>query len=192
MTSDGRIARLGPATEDLEIAILAGGVSERMGRDKLALRIGRRTTLGHVRALAASLGMPTRVIRRDLVPRCGPIGGIYTALKRARKKTILILSGDMPFVSAEFVDQLIGSLRVRDRAAFSQSDRGYGFPAVLRAEALTSVEFQMAAARRSIQALAGALGARGYRPPARLEEDLFNLNNPADWDAARAIWSRRK
>ena len=192
MTGDERFSRLPPAMGDFEIAILAGGLSERMGRDKLALRIGRRTSLGHVRALAASLGVPTRVIRRDLVPRCGPIGGIYTALKRARKKTLLILSGDMPFVSGEFVGELLASLREGDRAAFARSDSGYGFPAVLRVEALATVESQMAAGKRSIQALAGALAARGYRPPARLEEDLFNLNTPADWEAARVIWSRRK
>lgn len=192
MTADDRNILPRRSLGELEIAILAGGLSERMGGDKLRLRIGRRTTLGHVRALAGALGQPTRLIRRDLVPRCGPIGGIYTALKRARKKTILILSGDMPFVSMEFVEKLVGSLRECDRAAFARSEAGFGFPAIVRAEGLAAVESQMARGKRSIQALAGALGARGYRPPAALAEDLFNLNTPADWEAAQTIWSRRK
>lgn len=192
MTTDGNKIRSNGSDDELEIAILAGGLSERMGRDKLALRIGRRTMLGHVRALAGASGHPMRLIRRDLVPRCGPIGGIYTALKRASKKTILILSGDMPFVSSGFVDGLVGSLWIKDRAVFALSDRGFGFPAVLRSEALAAVESQMACGKYSIQALAGTLGARGYRPPAALAEDLFNLNTPADWEAAQAIWSRRK
>lgn len=192
MTADDGKNLPGLAGNELEIAILAGGLSERMGKDKLGLRLGRRTTLGHVRALARELGRPTRLIRRDLVPRCGPMGGIYTALKRARKTSLLILSGDMPFVCREFVEGLVGSLRVCDRAVFALSDAGYGFPAVLKTGALVEVESQMACGMHSIQALAGALGARGYRPKAALMEGLFNLNTPADWEAAQAIWRRRK
>ena len=55
-----------------------------MGRDKSLVQLGRRTLLQHVRTAARSLGVPVRVIRRDSVPRCGPLGGIYTGLKRTR------------------------------------------------------------------------------------------------------------
>lgn len=168
-----------------EIAILAGGLSERMGRDKLRLRIGRRTTLGHVRALAKSLELPARVIRKDLVPRCGPIGGIYTALKQARKPAVLILSGDMPFVSREFVERMIEATRSRDTAIFAHGERGFGFPALMTTEALPVIESQIADGKRSIQALTRALNARGFSPPRRLEQDLFNVNTPKDLEAAR-------
>jgi molybdopterin-guanine dinucleotide biosynthesis protein A len=173
------------STGDAEIAILAGGLSERMGADKLRLRLGRRTTLGHVRALAKSLDLPTRVIHKDLVPRCGPIGGIYTALKKARKPAVLILSGDMPFVSRELVERLIDAARVRDQAVFAHSEPGFGFPALLRVESLPVVESQIANGKRSIQALARTLNARAFTPPIRLAGDLFNLNTPEDLEAAR-------
>src|SRR5262245_53027899 len=62
-------------------AILAGGRSSRMGRDKSRLRVGRRTMLTHAKQAAQALGLPVRVIRRDIVPRCGPLGGVLTALK---------------------------------------------------------------------------------------------------------------
>ena len=42
----------------IEAIILAGGRSRRMGGDKARLRLGRRTLLGHARALAAALGLP--------------------------------------------------------------------------------------------------------------------------------------
>jgi hypothetical protein len=69
---------------ECEICILAGGLSSRMGRNKAALRIGRRTLLGVVRDNARRLDLPVRVIRRDLVPRCGPLGGICPAPKTPR------------------------------------------------------------------------------------------------------------
>ena len=86
-----------------EISILAGGSSSRMGRNKASLRLGRRTLLGHVRACARNSGLPHRVIRRDLLPGCGPLGGVYTALATSRAQIIVFLSCDMPFISADLV-----------------------------------------------------------------------------------------
>ena len=43
-----------------EIFILAGGLSSRMGRDKSRICLGRRTMLGHVRAVATQLQLPVR------------------------------------------------------------------------------------------------------------------------------------
>ena len=95
----------------VSVVILAGGLSSRMGRDKSRIRIGRRTMLGHVRAIASQLGLPIRVLRRDAVPRCGPIGGIYTALARTRSDAILFLACDMPFVTSAFLNQMLNTFR---------------------------------------------------------------------------------
>ena len=65
-----------PPALTCEVCILAGGASSRMGRNKAALRLGGRSLLGHVRSTAKQLGLPVRVIRRDLIPGCGPLGGI--------------------------------------------------------------------------------------------------------------------
>ena len=64
-----------------EVCILAGGRSRRMGRDKARLRLGGVSLLARLKGLARALRLPARVIRRDAVPRCGPLGGIFTALK---------------------------------------------------------------------------------------------------------------
>ena len=95
----------------ISVCILAGGLSSRMGRDKSRIRIGRRTMLGHVRHIASQLGLPVRVLRRDAVPRCGPIGGIYTVLARTRSDAILFLACDMPFVTPAFLRQILGTFR---------------------------------------------------------------------------------
>src|SRR5262245_26747021 len=86
---------------NLEICILAGGLSKRMGRNKSRLSLGNITMLGHIRKTAEATGLPVRVIRRDCVPKCGPLGGIYTALKTTEADAILFLACDMPLVTTE-------------------------------------------------------------------------------------------
>src|SRR5215213_7030364 len=91
----------------LEICILAGGLSSRMGRDKSKLRLGGKTLLSHVRKTAGTLDLPVRVVRRDLVPRCGPMGGIYTALKTTSAEAVLFLACDMPQISSALLKKLL-------------------------------------------------------------------------------------
>src|SRR3954469_8767085 len=88
---------------DYEICILAGGLSRRMGQDKARLRVGDRTMLDHIRSQARATGLPVRVIRHDAVPRCGPLGGIYTALTTTNADWVVFLPCDMPFVSTELI-----------------------------------------------------------------------------------------
>ncbi|HQP30898.1 MAG TPA: NTP transferase domain-containing protein, partial [Deltaproteobacteria bacterium] len=73
--------------------ILMGGKSRRFGQDKVMATIGDKPLIEHVIEAIAPLmediiligparpGM--RGVRRvdDLIPDCGPMGGIYTALK---------------------------------------------------------------------------------------------------------------
>src|SRR6187399_1903646 len=118
-----------------EICILAGGLSRRMGRNKSRLRLGRRTLLGHIRAEAKKRGFAVRVICRDVVPRCGPLGGIYTALKSTRADAVMFLACDMPFVTAELL------LAVHRRSGDGSKDlfvrsETVGFPFVLRSVVL--------------------------------------------------------
>src|ERR1700691_533511 len=94
-----------------EIFILAGGLSTRMGRNNSRIRRGQRTLLQHIRAAAGQLGYPVRTIRRDAIARSGPIGGIYTALKRSRADAVLLLACDMPFVSPDFLRKLIATFK---------------------------------------------------------------------------------
>jgi molybdenum cofactor guanylyltransferase len=161
---------------DLEICILAGGVGSRLGGGKPAVRLGRRTLLGHVRANAAAAGLPVRVLKTDLVPRCGPLGGIYSGLKTSRQRAVLFLACDMPFVSPPVLRRIIKQFDGTN--ALVTIARGKpGFPLVLPAALLATVERLIARRHLSIRGLASSTRARFVRASAAA---LFNVNTPED------------
>ena len=168
-----------------EVCILAGGLSTRMGRDKSRLRLDHRTMLTRVRAAARRLDLPLRVIRRDLKPGCGPLGGIYTALKSSCADTVLFLACDMPFVSAALLRSLPRHLRHNTTAATVMLDGQPGFPLLLRTSALPVVADQIQRSRLSLHALVQLLKAKPVQLPRRLAWELMNVNTPADWAMAR-------
>jgi len=100
-------------TEPISIAILAGGQSRRMGRDKALLRVGSRSLLEVVADRVKSLGVELFVVASDraeyedlgfrvvpdLLPASGSLGGIYSALSVARSERCLVVGCDMPFLN---------------------------------------------------------------------------------------------
>jgi molybdopterin-guanine dinucleotide biosynthesis protein A len=112
--------------------ILAGGGSRRMTRDKALLSLGGRTFLelilsrlresrrrtGLFRELLisaagdryAGFGLP---VINDQYPGCGPLGGIYSALRRCRSTHLLVLGCDMPFFDAALGEYLAGRFKRR-------------------------------------------------------------------------------
>ncbi len=165
----------------IELCILAGGRSERMGRDKALLRIGGRTLLAMIRETAASTGLRVRVIRRDAVPRCGPLGGIITGFRRSRAEALLFLACDMPFVTGALLQRVVRSSQEGIRAVFATTNKGNGFPFLLPREALPTVEERRRRQEFSLQKLCAVLNGTTHRVAAKF---VFNINTPADLESA--------
>jgi molybdopterin-guanine dinucleotide biosynthesis protein A len=124
-----------------------------------------------------------RVIRRDRVARCGPLGGIYTGLLTSGAQGELFLACDMPFVSVALLNKLAKRFSRTGQPIFTQfGRRRSGFPCVLHRAQIVPIERLIKAGRFSLQALASTLAKVSVR--ARPEE-LLNLNNPADLEVAR-------
>ena len=167
----------------IEAVILAGGLSHRMGKEKARLRLGRRTLLGHARALVTAVGLPCRVLRVDRLPGLGPLGGVGTALRHAKANRILFLSCDMPFLQPDLVEQL---LTVDAPAVFASAHSKVGFPFCLSSEILPKVEAQLATGQLSLQDFARKIRARRRRVPKADWPQLDNINTPGDLASARA------
>ena len=171
-----------------EVCILAGGLSRRMGRDKADLRIGDRNMLEHVQTTVSKIGWPVRVIRRDIVSHCGPLGGVYTGLKTASAEVVLFLSCDMPFISAATLLWLRGEMSTGDRGLFVRTSSGVGFPLILRKSTLNRVERQVINGQWSLQELARWLRAATRELDSDRRHELFNINTMANWEEACARW----
>lgn len=105
-------------------AILAGGRASRFGgRPKGLEPVGGTRIVDRVAAAVelaigqapllvandpqAQTWLPGVTVISDVVPDCGSLGGIYTALV-AGDGPVLVVAWDMPFVTAEFLAALIG------------------------------------------------------------------------------------
>lgn len=171
---------------DLAISLLAGGLSTRMGRDKSKLTFKGKSLLGHVRTAAKSTGWPIRIIRRDSVSRCGPVGGIYTALSSSPAAVEMFLACDMPFISPALLRELALAFNPARLAAFAFLDGRAGFPFLIRKSALPVVKKQIDNRDYSLQSLAGALRAQHLQLADSRRPELVNLNSPEDVAVALA------
>jgi molybdopterin-guanine dinucleotide biosynthesis protein A len=120
-------------------AILAGGQARRFGgRDKGSLCVGGRSILAHQLEVLSQLtddillvGGPTDAgvatgIRcvPDRVPQNGPLAGLDAALAAARDDRVIIVACDMPFITAEFLKNLVALSQSVD-AVVPRTERGY-------------------------------------------------------------------
>jgi molybdopterin-guanine dinucleotide biosynthesis protein A len=158
--------------------------------------------LGVIHKTARATGLPVRIIRHDLVPQCGPLGGIYTALKTTRAGAVLFLACDMPLVSAELMQFVLGKAaeRIRKEASrktkfraggtlFVRSHGRVGFPLLLPAHAYEAVRQRIESSDFSLQSLAKAVHATILTLKYPWTRQLFNINTPQDWASLRAILS---
>ena len=97
----------------ISIAIQAGGESRRMGRNKALVPFGGQALIAHVAARLAGLGDELFVTAKqpdlyaflglpvypDVVPGQGALGGLLTALRRAKHPALGVIACDMPFAS---------------------------------------------------------------------------------------------
>jgi molybdopterin-guanine dinucleotide biosynthesis protein A len=171
----------------VEICILAGGLSARMGKNKARLRLGGKTLLTRVKEIARQTGCPVRIVRRDLVKRCGPLGGVLTALSTTRAERVLFLACDMPFVTRELLEKIIDSTSPRAKAVFAQHGRKgkAGFPFILHRSLREVVQCQLNDKDCALQSLARRCRAKRVFPRIP-KKNLFNVNTPEDWQIAKS------
>ena len=122
-------------------AILIGGKATRFdGRDKSALVVDGETILSRqlkaVSIVAADVLLvggpahmappPARAVA-DIVPGCGPLGGLHAALSSAAFDPTLLLACDMPFVTAPLLGHLLSLARQADAVdvVVPKTERGY-------------------------------------------------------------------
>lgn len=106
---------------DMETYILAGGQSRRMGRDKGLVPFKGKPLITHVIDTVKPYSKFIYILSSnpeyskfeiplltDLIRNKGPLAGIYSALENSGNKKALILSCDVPFITTNAIEQLLG------------------------------------------------------------------------------------
>lgn len=143
---------------NLEIFVLAGGKSSRMGTDKGLMHFRGKPLIQHMLDTLHTLYLPLSLIANnveyhrfglpvytDIIKEKGPMGGLLTALHYTKADSVLLLSCDMPFIETVAISQLLNDGRPNhDITAATAMQRIYPLLAVynktLLPEVMKSIE----------------------------------------------------
>jgi molybdopterin-guanine dinucleotide biosynthesis protein A len=193
----------------LTIAIMAGGKSSRMGRDKSFVELLGKPMIEHLIGRIQGLGQETILITNrpvdyahlglpmfgDVLPEKGSLGGIYTAIHYSANPYTLVIACDMPFVNPDLLRYMIG-LADGSYEVIVPRVEGYpeGLHAIYHKACLEPIRQQIEAGRLKVIGFYEDVRVRyldepEYQPfdPQRLS--FRNINTPQEVDEAQRLMS---
>lgn len=193
------------------VAVLAGGQSRRMGRDKARLQLGGAALIERVLAVARALDAPCFLVIRqagdfaDLgVPSCldqypgsGPLGGLCTALKHSSACAVLLLACDLPFLTPDFL-RFLAAQGTAHQALIPRSDDGLQPLCALYARScLPAIERALDRNELRMTSFHAEVSVRVLEPQEWQPFDphglLFsNLNTPEEYQRAQELLGRQE
>jgi molybdopterin-guanine dinucleotide biosynthesis protein A len=185
--------------------VLAGGRSQRFGRDKLAEPVDGRLLLDRAVVAVASLGsavdvvvvaaadddrvVPAGRLVRDPRPYEGPLAGVHTGLVGLAPGAdpVIVVGGDMPTLVPAVLETLVAAVEGGASAAILEGDdRPRPLPMAVRREAATTVAAALlAGGERRLRALPAQLAAvvipaAAWRPLDPDAATLRDIDTPDD------------
>jgi molybdenum cofactor guanylyltransferase len=180
--------------------ILAGGRGRRLaGRIKPLIEVDGRTILARQVEMLASLGVRPTLVAPDPLPfvhtgllvvpdavTAGALGALFTALHQSETPNVLVLAGDLPFVTASFVTYLASLMATHDAVVPRSGERWQPLCAMYHRrvaghlhEAIVAGNWRVAdtLSGLDVHAVTGADLAR-FDADERL---LLNVNTPDDY-----------
>ncbi len=199
-------------TQSVSAAVLAGGQSRRMGRDKSLLRLGGQPLIERVLDRLACLSDDLLVVTNTpekygwlagrvrfvpdpVGPGKGPLAGIAGALQAACHDPVIVVATDMPFLNVELL-RYLARLSMTEGAdvvvPVVEPGRPETMHAVYRKRCLPAIEAALAAGQFKIITFFPHVRVREV--PAeelrRFDPDLlsfWNANTPEEWEQARRL-----
>lgn len=196
--------------KNFSLAIIAGGQSRRMGRDKAFVELGGKALIERVIERSADLGQTETILitnkptdfahlslpmYHDLLPGKGSLGGIYTALVQAQSPDVLALACDMPFVNTELLRYMLDQIRADIDIVVPRVD-GYpqGLHAIYKKICIEPIAEQLAADRLKIIRFYDRMRVRyldetdyaAFDPQGR---SFANINTPEELAKAKRLLS---
>ncbi len=163
-----------------------------MGRDKASLLLlGRSLVDWSVRA-AYGAGLPAGVIREDLLPNKGPLGGVQTAFQCFEEEWMVFLACDVPFLGSEPINRLLQTGRQSRLAVFYVLAGRLGFPFLLSRRELPAVEENLRQGRCAVKELAKKVRSVKISVAKTDQWRFHNINTEDDWTKAKSLAAKRQ
>jgi molybdopterin-guanine dinucleotide biosynthesis protein A len=191
----------------VSVAILAGGHSSRMGRNKAFIKINRRPIIERiierVQPLADDIlivtNKPTQYTHlglhtyTDVIPNKGPLGGLFTAIHWSPGDYTLVVSCDQPFLNTTLLQSLIDLRNGYDVVVpLSRDNYPQSMHAVYGRTCLDAIRRSLEANRLKIISFFSEVNVREVSDmeidrydPERLS--FYNVNTPDDLAQAEQI-----
>jgi len=198
------------AHEAVSVAILAGGESRRMGRNKALLPLGGRPLIAHIVAIAQSLSEDVIVVTKtpevyeflgvplvtDRHEGVGPLAGLHAAFDATSCPWVIALACDMPFVSRDLLNYLLRCRTDVDVVMPRVGGREEPLHAVYRREpCLSAVERAIRRGERRLISFLPSVRVRYVEEQELRTVDpelrsFWNANTPEEWQQVVAYWQR--
>lgn len=182
----------------LSAVILAGGKSERMGRDKAGLLLGGQTFLDRIisqldgiydiylsvgRSDPYADGTVTHI--QDDYENFGPMAGIQKALSCCKNEVLFVTACDMPFMDSQFAFYLAGFMKEDVDAVVPVDKDGWKhvLSALYRKQIGPVIEAQMQNGEKRIINVLEKIRVRYVQVQDHgMERKLKNINHPEEYE----------
>lgn len=184
--------------------LLAGGLGNRIGRDKAGLPWGESDLLHAILEQMGQVCSERIVVMNrawtpdiagvtvvpDIIPQCGPLSGIHAGLSACREPYAFVTACDMPFLSPPAVEYLLSLAGDWDAVLPGRGQELEPLFAVYNRRCIEPIEGLLRQGTRKLQRLLPLIRHRLVDPDEfrRFDPQLklfYNINTPEDYQAAR-------
>ena len=188
-------------------AVLAGGRALRFdGHDKTRLKVGRENLLGRTlgilnsfctEALVSSNTLQQHPLGRivpDLENGQGPLGAIYSCLLEARNPYLLIVAGDMPFITTSALTNLWQKKEDFDVIIPQTPDGLQPLAALYKQSCIPAIAAQLKEKSFKIRSFFDDVRVKviicSDFPDIYPDNTFLNINSPDDLQKARSLYRK--
>ncbi|MFQ6069429.1 MAG: molybdenum cofactor guanylyltransferase [Candidatus Aminicenantales bacterium] len=196
---------------EVSCIILAGGKNTRMGREKAFLRIGERTIIEEQKDTLKKIfdeiiivtnnhsyfhNLDVKVVK-DIIPHCGPLGGLYSGLSVCSNIHGFLIGCDMPFPSISLINYMIKKIKKND-IVIPVSSRGLEpLFAIYSLNCLETIKRHLEMKDLKISNVlnyhrVSYVSPREVKKFDPHEFSFLNVNTPEEYEQGLKIWLKRK
>jgi len=170
--------------------ILAGGKSSRMGSDKGLVRLNGKPFIAHIIAILKPLVKDVIIVSNnsaydvfnlkrvnDIIENSGPLAGLHTGLFHSETESNLVLSCDIPLISAAVLEKLIRNSDDRfEIVQIKSQDKTMPLIALYKKQCMHLCLELLQKGEKRLRTAVQQFKTKTINLDSELDQDVFNIN----------------